>query len=509
MARSISFRTFIISLTIALAISSCEKDDFIPTPTPTSVIVTGVITTTSGKPLANIPVSIDYCEGYWLGPQTTLHKAKGTTDSSGYYELFFEPEKDKSSYNNKPNQVYRLYADLNGLSPDEYIMPSEFGFQSTVYSYEIYKIFEQGDNHNINLFFPKKKEIKTELKNFTADKSLKIVNTMVFGATKESIDKTVELDTDGNGSVMIPYAIDDTNLVSVVTENGVSEVCETKEISITKDSDSPVVFDNKDILDDCSFKLSLYSHMSFNGKEYNDNRAFSSPAPFDFIGFRIVRPDGQYEAMDLKRYQYYDSIVWSSPDFPETFKVYEKKTNETTSVEHLVSQWGSHFFNTGIHKTTLTGYKNGRAICTDSVEFDLKDRDFLCFDWNNFIYLTDHGTTQTIYCQLDGFSEYQLNAVTESDESNSVNIYIKFRDNWGDDIELNWQQIRLEYLLSQHLGHWIEYDKSKVKEMFRHLTPADQPGTLYENETTRAIVMQAPATESDKEHFYIHAEPKH
>ena len=56
--------SIIISMLVAsfMAVSCSEKDDFIPEPTATSVIVTGTVTTTSGKPLANIPVSIDYYE---------------------------------------------------------------------------------------------------------------------------------------------------------------------------------------------------------------------------------------------------------------------------------------------------------------------------------------------------------------------------------------------------------------------------------------------------------------
>jgi len=60
----------------------------------------------------------------------------------------------------------------------------------------------------------------------------------------------------------------------------------------------------------------------------------------------------------------------------------------------------------------------------------------------------------------------------------------------------------------KHLGHWVEYDKSTIGELFRMLPTDHTPGLLYENETTRAIVMHSPATEYEKEFYYIHAEPK-
>lgn len=133
--KGFSFST-VISMLLAsfLAISCSEKDDFIPEPTATSVIVTGTVTTTSGEPLADIPVSIDYYESYYLGAQNILHKAKGTTDSDGHYRLFFEPEATKE--NGNPSQVYYLHAELKDLPSSEFIMPGDFDDKSnTTYAY--------------------------------------------------------------------------------------------------------------------------------------------------------------------------------------------------------------------------------------------------------------------------------------------------------------------------------------------------------------------------------------
>lgn len=506
--KGFSFST-IISMLLAsfLAISCSEKDDFIPEPTATSVIVTGTVTTTSGKPLADIPVSIDYYESYYLGAQNILHKAKGTTDSDGHYRLFFEPEATK--VNGNPSQVYYLHADLKDLPSSEFIMPGDFDDKpNTTYAYGIYETLRQGENVCIDLHFPKKKEIMTELKNFTADRSLEVRNSIQFGAEMKSVRHIVDLDDKGNGSVRMTCALGELNKFSVGILNSFSEACEPKEFTIGNDSDSPLVFDNEDVLKNCRFKLSLYTYTGFNGEEPDSKNALYTPAPFDFLGFRIVRPDGEYDAFGLERYQYYDSIVWDSPEFPESYKIYHKEENGSASEKHLISQWGSYFFDNGPHKTVLKGYRNGRVICADSVTFELKDRDFLCFDWDKCKALPKVEKSYEVFCQLDGFLKYIVTDPVETDGIKSLDISIRFRDSWDKATLLNWQQVRLENLLSKHLGHWIEYDGSSVGKLFHNLSPADKPGKFYENESTRAIVMHRLPSDYEEEHFYVHVESK-
>ena len=506
-------------ITYALLIAFCsivfiacsEKDDFIPEPTPTSVIISGTVTTSSGKPIANIPVYIDYKKSYWLGPQNTLHKAKAKTDSNGRYRLFFEPEK-MSGPESDALEMYYLFADLNGLSSKEYVMPNDFDENSKdIYMYGIYKELAQGENLEINLFFPKKKEVVSECRNFLADNSLRVINKLVYGVNYESLSRIVNLDSDGCGDVLIPCAAEETNYMTLKTTLSIPEEIESKEVIFGNHSDNKVVFDNNTVLENCSFKLSLYDYFSFNGEPYANTDPTKKPAPFDFLGFRILRPDGQYEEVGTQRYQYYDSIVWSSPEFPETFKVYEKNLNSSVSSEHLVTQWGSYFFDSGSHKTILKGYKNGRVICSDSISFELKDRDFLCFDWSNCNTIPKIDGVHTIYCQLNSYFEYKLSTPIEKDGVKAVDIYVRFRDNWSEDIILNWEETRLNHMLWTHLGHWTEYDKSEVRKIFKLLSPDDIPGNLYENESTRAIVMHRLPDDDDmfeNECFYIHVESK-
>lgn len=186
MERSIKFKaTLLLLLFLVIGLTGCEKDDFIPEPTATSVTITGVVTTSYGKPIANLPVSIDYHEAYNFMNQTLIHKAKGVTDSNGRYRLFFEPEPDKSDLNEKPLQVYLLRADLGGLPSADYILPSDLREDNkTTYSYSVYKIFQEKENIEINLFFPRKKELSTELKNFVADKDYNLEIPYAMAPTK-------------------------------------------------------------------------------------------------------------------------------------------------------------------------------------------------------------------------------------------------------------------------------------------------------------------------------------
>lgn len=502
---------FIISLSLIGATSCTEKNDFIPEPTPTSVIVSGVVTTTAGKPLANIPIYIDYNISYWLGPQHTLHKATTTTDNNGRYRLFFEPER-MNGPESDASEAYYLYADLGKLSSDEFIMPSELNYNETnVYKYGIYKELGQGENYEINLHFPKKKEITIECRNFLADKSLNVINRIRFGVNAESLSSIFDLDASGNGRAIISCAVDEINNLTIQTTDNIPEEFESKEIRIDNNSDASIIFDNKDIIENCRFKLSLYDYFSFDGESYEKKEALSIPAPFDYLGFRIVKPDGNYEAFDSGRYQYYDSIVWSSSDFPETFRVYERKRDGSAMSEHLISQWGSYFFDKGIYKAHLKGYKKGRIIHSDSISFELKNRDFLCFDWAECKTAPKQESLQGIYCQLNSYYEYKMSTPVEIDGTKIVRIYVKFRDHWSEDILLNWQETRLNHFLWTHLGQRIDYDRSEIRNIFRHLPINDLPGAMYENDKTRAIIMHSipdETNEYEEECFYIHVESK-
>ncbi|MDE6369008.1 MAG: hypothetical protein K2K94_07205 [Muribaculaceae bacterium] len=119
---------FIITLLtlVSNVITSCdrEEDRLIPEPTETSTFITGYIKTPDGKPLANIPVAFDYNVTDIFGT-AVVHKAKGKTDKSGFYKIFFETDE-------RPgvglNSGYAFTVDFSVLSSDKYIIAKKVEF---------------------------------------------------------------------------------------------------------------------------------------------------------------------------------------------------------------------------------------------------------------------------------------------------------------------------------------------------------------------------------------------
>ena len=68
-------------------------------------------------------------------------------------------------------------------------------------------------------------------------------------------------------------------------------------------------------------------------------------APFDLLTFRIFDYQDEYTPLGYPEFlQYYDSIVMSTPVMPNTYCVYQKKTDEGSTSEKFTSQWSSYFF---------------------------------------------------------------------------------------------------------------------------------------------------------------------
>lgn len=108
--------------------TSCdrEEDDLIPQPTEKSTILSGYIKTPDGTPLQGIPVSVDF-KVTWLLGTSVIHKAKGTTDKSGFYKIFFEADNELDQ---GLQSGYAFSVDFSSLSQNDYIISEklDFGF---------------------------------------------------------------------------------------------------------------------------------------------------------------------------------------------------------------------------------------------------------------------------------------------------------------------------------------------------------------------------------------------
>ena len=115
-----------ILLLLSFITISCDREDdeLIPQPTETSTTITGYIKTPDGIPLANIPVSFDYIVKGVFG-STVIHKAKGNTDKSGFYKIFFETDETPGM---GLHDRYSFSVDLSVLPTDKYIIAEKLDF---------------------------------------------------------------------------------------------------------------------------------------------------------------------------------------------------------------------------------------------------------------------------------------------------------------------------------------------------------------------------------------------
>lgn len=272
-----------------------------------------------------------------------------------------------------------------------------------------------------------------------------------------------------------------------------------------EEPDTPEGPDVIGIPDNARFKLSLYSFKPSYIDENEDTTFFPYPAPFDFIGFRMTQNDNQFSPFGSQQYQYYDSIVWSSDQHPDTYRVFEQTNNSM----YLTTQWGSHFFDTGKHTVYLTGYRNGDTVHSDSVTFELKDRDFLGFAWSKCSTTPNPGVVKGIYNYLISGYRYSHSYPIEIDGKIILDIYLRFSQD--DDKADSTRQVQLERLLESHLEAPVAYEEADIRQVFKMLPSGVELCRLYENKTTRAIIVHQQYDEENsfmKERFYIHVESK-
>lgn len=219
-------RPIIPLLSLLLLISTAcnrEEDDLITTPTATSTMVAGIIRTPDGTPLSNIPVTVDYKSASILGA-LVKHKAKGKTDKTGCYRIFFEISEE--GVQGDISKSYTLSIDLKSLSSDKYLIP----FSESRYEQFLYTKETEGRSLSCNLTVPRRKNIDVIIKNSgipleTGEYAIR--NTYLYGSsdlnprqTEEPIklyDYTpVALKSNGVTSLSVPCSIGIENKIELV-----------------------------------------------------------------------------------------------------------------------------------------------------------------------------------------------------------------------------------------------------------------------------------------------------
>lgn len=227
--KDIKYRSVIpMLLSLSFITISCdrEEDNLIPQPTETSTTITGYIKTPDGTPLANIPVSFDYkVQGIFA--TTVIHKAKGTTDKSGFYKIFFETDE-------KPGMGlqsrYTFSVDLSVLPADKYIIAKKIDFGIPVDIYDKWS----GSTIIYNFSIPLKKLVTVRVMNDgTPVKEGKYAVKIMFPyytdgdiffddqnfweeVGKWRLFESIDIPENGITSVTIPFAVGVDNAVRVV-----------------------------------------------------------------------------------------------------------------------------------------------------------------------------------------------------------------------------------------------------------------------------------------------------
>lgn len=221
------FPVIAVLLSLCYIATSCdqEKDDLISNPTTTSTTLSGYIETPDGKPLSGIQVSVDF-KVTGLISTSVIHKAKGTTDKSGFYKIFFEADNEMGQ---GMHSGYVFSADFSSLSQDDYIISEklEYGFTS-------FKEEWSGSTIKCDFTIPHKKSVDVTVKNSgipVLDGKYYVKNMFryleVEGYLRDNMNpwndvstlnvfEDIEIAQDGSTSVRIPCAIGIENTIRLV-----------------------------------------------------------------------------------------------------------------------------------------------------------------------------------------------------------------------------------------------------------------------------------------------------
>lgn len=234
-----------------------------------------------------------------------------------------------------------------------------------------------------------------------------------------------------------------------------------------------------------------------------DNLESPLAAPFDLLTFRIYDHKGEYSYFGNPEYlEYYDSIVVSSPNMPDTYRVYWKESNAGSEEEHFTSQWSSCFYETGDFPIVLKGYKNGEVIYEKSETQVMRERDFLGIDWTYGDITIANPTNNGIYCILDNRHEFSIVSVQDFNGTRYTTINAKVGIDGSGNENLEEKKTSLQWLLKKHMGA----PTSVALSGFKTIPEGAEVIETYQNKSTRAALLHSPADDYHLEKYYVVAE---
>ena len=228
-------------------------------------------------------------------------------------------------------------------------------------------------------------------------------------------------------------------------------------------------------------------------------------APFDLLTFRIFDYQDEYTPLGYPEFlQYYDSIVMSTPVMPNTYCVYQKKTDEGSTSEKFTSQWSSYFFEKNDFPIILKGYKDGAVKYAFQMKQIMRERDFLGIDWKDGGITLANPQSHVVYCVLDTRYEFLLTDTQLRNNIPFVKIKVAFASDLTDAENLKRQENGLRWLLEKHLG----YRTFETVADFKTLPEDACIVETYGNDTTRAALLYFAGDDFHEACYYIITEPK-
>ena len=251
--------------------------------------------------------------------------------------------------------------------------------------------------------------------------------------------------------------------------------------------------------EEAKFKLKMVQLNSFM------NLDTPLAAPFDLLTFRIFDYQDEYTPLGYPEFlQYYDSIVMSTPVLPNTYCVYQKKTDEGSTSEKFTSQWSSYFFEKNDFPIILKGYKDGDVKYAFQMKQIMRERDFLGIDWKNGGITLANPQSHVVYCVLDTRYEFLLTDTQLRNNIPFVKIKVAFASDLTDAENLKRQENGLRWLLEKHLG----YRTFETVADFKTLPEDACIVETYGNDTTRAALLYFAGDNFHEACYYIITEPK-
>ena len=502
----------VLFLLLICCFMSCkEEDDFIPEPTTTSTFIKGTARTSNNEPLANVTVKLDYSESVWLGPQLTRHKAEGKTDKNGNYQIFFELKNEELEEYNSTDNVFRSFQltfDLNNLSKDTYIMPTDVnannGSQVLYFSYGN-RDFEKGKNYERHIYVPKKRWVEVTVVNnqpLGSKDEFAICNWITYGSDRRPdnsygegrltlVNYPIKLTEEEVQTFRVPCAVNDSNRIALGCMEGGAGSYETispiQKIYVTKDTPGSLQLENNLLPQQLRFKL----------KAWSDGRTV---APFEGIVFQITDLDGKYSmSIPPSLYSYYDSIMWSADGYPDQMAIYKKQSKPYFKE---TPEWKCYFFQNKPLYTRLQGYRNGQVVFSDSVQTIIGPRDFLRYNWDDPFIRYDE-PHYVCSCPLYKEVAFHYYIPIEQDGHLYSKVALVRNDYESDDIAFAERSRKvLSDLMDYHLGERKSFDPATMGSLFHCLPTEVKPIAYWQTATAHAVIIEV------KDEIYIHAEPR-